>query len=1215
MIRASGDVLVRVEAKPGDAALRAVSTLSAAGTRFDLEPLFEVPSPAAGGAGVAGATRIAWHLARPVGAAGESPWDTARAVAAAVGGRAVFAEPDFIQEWPTQPSEAGLGVSGAFQDQTDAGGEAIGPGFAWHLGNEYSDLRAAREEAHQHREVSIRIAHLDVGYDLKHPVFPADRFNAMLSRNVTGDGRGERDIVDQVDRGLLRNPGHGIGTLGILAGNRYKSSIDKYPFDEHLGATRDAIIIGVRVAESVVQIRTSGVARGIEHVARLCLDPETRVHVLSMSMGGVASRAWADAVNAAYDAGVVLVTAAGNNQSTKPFGGVPTTAIVYPARFQRVLAACGIMADGRPYYDLKFWTMQGNWGPDSKRKTALAAYTPNIPWARHSGGVDMNGAGTSCATPQIAAAAALYLQRHARELFSADYREPWRRVEAVRRALLQSAKGGYDREVMEKIGAGVLRAKAALAVSPGSAAALRQTPADKPTFAFFKTLFGVGAANDEQLEVELAQLAQQWEDGPNPFDDLIRKADQGQTLTTKQKKELQEHLRNHPAASKALRDALGGGGRTSAAAGGAISTPLPIYGKSTPFVPDRPESRALRGYALDPSFATRLETRSVSETTYQIPWDENLQPGPTDEYIEVVDVDPASGFLYEPVDLQHPNLLASGGLAPSEGTPQFHQQMVYAVARMTIRNFEKALGRVVLWRPGPPPELPPEKTARKAGKNGTSMNGNGAEEKRVNKRDDSVFVQRLRIYPHALRQANAYYSPNKVALLFGYFFSPPVVNGAKVTPQRVFTCLSQDIIAHETTHALLDGMHRQYLNPSNPDVLAFHEAFADIVALLQRLTLPELLQHQIAETRGEIRSRRSLLGQLATQFGQAIGERGGLREAIGRIDHKTGKWVPVEPTGLEYAASLQPHTRGSVLVAAVFDAFMSIYEKRTEDLVRIATEGTGVLRPGALHPDLVNRLADEAAKAASHVLRMCIRALDYCPPTDLTFGEYLRAIITADHDNVRNDDRGYRVAFVEAFVKRGITVPDVRTLSVESLLWRPARDEQRQLSTELLDQLRGLRDAASAHAFNTDRRKIFHWQREVRRDVHRRLKSRFQQKGGELDAEILGLAPDPQQSFEVHAVQFAMRTGPDGQLTSQVILRLLQEHAKEAGGTAFEGGSTVIADLATAQVRYIIRKNVCSEPRQQRQEEAAALAAAAVQNSIYFHFREPFAGLHAHGGH
>src|SRR5262249_39017984 len=163
-------------------------------------------------------------------------------------------------------------------------------------------------------------------------------------------------------------------------------------------------------------------------------------------------------------------------------------------------------------------------------------------------------------------------------------------------------------------------------------------------------------------------------------------------------------------------------------------------------------------------------------------------------------------------------------LPPSEGTPQFHQQMVYAVASLTIRNFERALGRRVQWRPGPAP-------SKKAKKN------------------DSVFVPRLRIYPHALRERNAYYSPNKIALRVGYFNASSNDPGDHQPGGMVFTCLSHDVVAHETTHALLDGMHRRFARATNPDVPAFHEAFADIVALLQHFTFPEVLRDQIAATR------------------------------------------------------------------------------------------------------------------------------------------------------------------------------------------------------------------------------------------------------------------------------------------------------------------------------------------------------------------------------
>src|SRR5712671_4412932 len=191
----------------------------------------------------------------------------------------------------------------------------------------------------------------------------------------------------------------------------------------------------------------------------------------------------------------------------------------------------------------------------------------------------------------------------------------------------------------------------------------------------------------------------------------------------------------------------------------------------------RPPFRCLRGFALDPTLRNHLSTVPISTVIFKVPW-EPLAVGPVGEYLEVIDWDPASKCLYAPIDLEDPRLLAQEGYVPSEGVPQFHQQMVYAVASLTIRHFERALGRLALWRPGPPDPK--------------------------NKWDDSYYVQRLRIYPHALREANAYYSPQKIALLFGYFSSTPADPTLQMPGSLVFTCLSHDIIAHETTHAILD---------------------------------------------------------------------------------------------------------------------------------------------------------------------------------------------------------------------------------------------------------------------------------------------------------------------------------------------------------------------------------------------------------------------------
>ena len=219
-------------------------------------------------------------------------------------------------------------------------------------------------------------------------------------------------------------------------------------------------------------------------------------------------------------------------------------------------------------------------------------------------------------------------------------------------------------------------------------------------------------------------------------------------------------------------------------------------------------------------------------------------------------------------------------------------------------------------------------------------------------------------------------------------------------------------------------MHRNLTAEGSIDDLAFHEAFADMVALFQHFSLPDVLKTEIARARGDL-TVAGRLAEIGQEFGKAIGMHHALRSAIGDKP---------DPSRIE--TTTEPHARGSLLVAAVFAAFISIYMRRTEDLFRLATGGTGVLRAGDIPPDLVDRLADEARKAAQHVLTMCIRALDYCSPIDLSFGDYLRAIITADYEVAPEDELEYRVAVVESFRNWGIYPSNMQTLSPLTLRWR-----------------------------------------------------------------------------------------------------------------------------------------------------------------------------------
>ncbi len=600
--------------------------------------------------------------------------------------------------------------------------------------------------------------------------------------------------------------------------------------------------------------------------------------------------------------------------------------------------------------------------------------------------------------------------------------------------------------------------------------------------------------------------------------------------------------------------------------------------------PPRPPVRCLRVYAYDPGQQTRPDMFDVSTTSVDVRWEDDLQPGPIGEYIEVVDVDPASKSCYKPVDLNDPYLLAQDGLPPSESSPQFHQQMVYAVAMRTIDRFEKALGRRALWA-----------SRMVRDKDGNVVRGE--------------YVQRLRIYPHALREANAYYNPEKFALLFGYFRATADA-GSVTRGAGVFSATSHDIIAHETTHALLDGLHPRYAENTNNDMSAFHEAFADIVALFQHFAMPDSLLRQIRQSRGSVDLARNL-GNLAQQFGEASGLHGALRSFVG----KTGAEIEQQRQIIADTNS-EPHQRGAVLVAAVFAAFLTIYEARAADTIRLATNGTGKLPEGELSHDLARHLAGEASKTARHVLEMCIRAIDYSAPVRHTFGEYLRAIVTADRDLVPDDSLGYRVALIDAFRERGILPYGVKHLAEDSLLWEPpAIDDQELNAFSLL-----IADLDLGWDRNIERHGAWLASRDNGKKVAAWIHDQpiFQQGLGFIDPREdienflgTGLAGSL-RPIEAHSVRPSRRTAPDGTPNAMLIIELTQTFRVKDALERYRGGCTLLIDLSDNQLKYVVRKKLSQYSiEEQIAARLDSAARAATRGLVYFAPDEPMGREHA----
>lgn len=654
-----------------------------------------------------------------------------------------------------------------------------------------------------------------------------------------------------------------------------------------------------------------------------------------------------------------------------------------------------------------------------------------------------------------------------------------------------------------------------------------------------------------------------------------------------------------------------------------------------------PTRRRLRVYAFDPGLSIQLESWRLNHVTLSVPWEPlgyGDVKGPRGDYLEIIDIDPASDRVYPHVNLDDPALLATDGLAPSEIQPQFHQQMVYAVAMNTITHFERALGRSAMWDPHWPEAGPDTQEPVKPGAGG----------QKSKKRPPPQYVHRLRIYPHAMREANAYYSPEKKALLFGYFKAVDDGSGLVMPGTTIFTCLSHDIIAHEVTHALLDGIHPYFTRPSNPDVLAFHEAFADIVALFSRFSMTEIVRGELARARGQLEGE-NMLGALAQQVGAALGARASLRDAIGEV--KDGVWRRRQPDPTRIAVTFEPHARGSLLVAAVFDAFLGIYRNRTRDLIRIATNGTGVLPQGDLHPDLVERLTREACTSAKHLLNMCIRALDYCPPVDITFGDYLRALITADRDLVPDDDKSYRVAVIEGFRRHGIYPTGVNSMSEEALLWEPplfpAKLEEQIIGAieraELLERAGDRSRGKSGRAVDQDGslstpRGIAYQKMDractiIRDHLLRNISSDDQELQWQLGICVGRGVPGSIErtdnglpNLQVNRLRLARRVGPGGVEVTDHVLELTQRRAgyhdpeiQEAvdaqPGSArrrydflVQGGCTLNIDMRARRIRYCVGKYVMSERRLQNQREYLAQGSAAA--ALYGRSNETFAILH-----
>ncbi|MEM7587339.1 MAG: serine protease, partial [Acidobacteriota bacterium] len=234
------------------------------------------------------------------------------------------------------------------------------------------------------------------------------------------------------------------------------------------------------------------------------------------------------------------------------------------------------------------------------------------------------------------------------------------------------------------------------------------------------------------------------------------------------------------------------------------------------------------------------ERKSKSDKGLYVRWEPGLADGPTSSRFAVVDYNGDTGRVAPKARWDAENEVFRGPddkpLDRENFEPlQFHQVNVWAVLQRALDFYEGGNG---LGRPIP-----------------YGFEGN-----------------RLIVVPHAGYGRNAFYDRVSKSLQFYYFDDGD---------NRVYTCLSADIVNHEFGHAVLDGVRPYLLESSLVETGAFHEYVADMTAILIILRNNDFRHRLVEATQGDL-SAENHLSRIAEEFGEAVSGKPYLRTALNK---------------------------------------------------------------------------------------------------------------------------------------------------------------------------------------------------------------------------------------------------------------------------------------------------------------------------------------------
>ena len=468
----------------------------------------------------------------------------------------------------------------------------------------------------------------------------------------------------------------------------------------------------------------------------------------------------------------------------------------------------------------------------------------------------------------------------------------------------------------------------------------------------------------------------------------------------------------------------------------------------------------------DPSISTIKDMIKITEGFDAV--EPFLLDGPVSKKVAVIDFSPENGkrlpgahFLQftkhklgQYVDSAGKNLYNASG--SDLYTPEFMEISVFATVLKTVYMIEdqKTLGRSLSWAFNSP---------------------------------------QLLVVPRAGEWANAFYDRSTHSLQF-FYFTP------KGGQKPIYTCLSRDIVAHETGHAIVDGIAPDLNNACSPHALALHEALADITALLMAFQSHPLVEYVLKSTNGSIDNTKPF-SAIAEEFGDALKKNGrGLRNL-----HNAKNLDPSDETN--GVVDDEPHALSEVLSGALYGVFEKIFDDLKPQIAQKQ-------RYQKFSDPMYSASGETVAVAARRLKRMVFRGLDICPPGEISFAEYGRAMIAADKIAYPGDDK-MRTWLCKEFLNRHIIL-DEEELALKT-------DFSEKL-TECMDSKKICTSDWLAYDFVNKHRELFCLPESVPFEVRPRLmvtkKYDNDKKGKEF---IFKVAWDHEESLEVEAMEAKKR--------------------------------------------------------------------------------------------